>query len=98
MWRFVAPRFAVTSRVVTFDHVGFGASDLSAFNPDRYTLMAFGGGNDRVVAAALLYRVLTFIPIVVVGATCALIWHRQTGGPPADEPDTPGESGRAAAG
>ena len=37
MWRFVAPRFAETNRAVTFDHVGFGASDLSAFDLDRYT-------------------------------------------------------------
>jgi sigma-B regulation protein RsbQ len=36
MWRFVAPRFAETNRVVTFDHVGFGASDLSAFDLDSY--------------------------------------------------------------
>jgi sigma-B regulation protein RsbQ len=36
MWRFVAPRFADTHRVVTFDFVGFGGSDLTAHDPVRY--------------------------------------------------------------
>jgi len=37
MWRFVAPAFEDTHRVVLFDHVGAGRSDLSAFDPDRYS-------------------------------------------------------------
>ncbi|MDG6105862.1 alpha/beta hydrolase [Dactylosporangium aurantiacum] len=36
MWRFVAPRFADEHRVVLFDHVGAGGSDLSAYCPQRY--------------------------------------------------------------
>ncbi|GGM54783.1 alpha/beta fold hydrolase [Dactylosporangium sucinum] len=36
MWRFVAPRFADRRRVVLFDHVGAGSSDLSAWSPQRY--------------------------------------------------------------
>jgi len=36
MWRHVAPAFADTHRVVLFDHVGAGRSDLSAYDPDRY--------------------------------------------------------------
>ena len=36
MWRFIAPDFALDHRVVTFDHVGFGQSDLSAYDPARY--------------------------------------------------------------
>ncbi|MGR6965400.1 alpha/beta fold hydrolase [Geodermatophilus sp. URMC 61] len=36
MWRFVAPDFAVDHRVVLFDHVGSGRSDLSAYDPERY--------------------------------------------------------------
>ena len=30
MWRYVAPDFEDTHRVVLFDHVGAGGSDLSA--------------------------------------------------------------------
>src|ERR1700730_6554438 len=36
MWRYVAPRFEGDFRVVTFDHVGAGGSDLSAYDPERY--------------------------------------------------------------
>jgi sigma-B regulation protein RsbQ len=36
MWRYVAPAFEDTHRVVLFDHVGAGRSDLSAWDPVRY--------------------------------------------------------------
>jgi sigma-B regulation protein RsbQ len=36
MWRFIAPDFEVDHRVVTYDHVGFGNSDLSAYDPAKY--------------------------------------------------------------
>lgn len=36
MWRFMAPRFAQRYRVVTFDLVGSGNSDLSAYDPSKY--------------------------------------------------------------
>jgi sigma-B regulation protein RsbQ len=36
MWRFVAPAFARDYRVVLFDYVGSGKSDLSAYDPARY--------------------------------------------------------------
>ncbi|WP_245177080.1 alpha/beta hydrolase [Geodermatophilus sp. DF01_2] len=36
MWRLVAPAFAVDHRVVLFDHVGSGRSDLSAYDPGKY--------------------------------------------------------------
>jgi sigma-B regulation protein RsbQ len=37
MWRSVAPEFEDRFEVVVFDHVGAGGSDLSAFDPDRYS-------------------------------------------------------------
>ncbi|MBJ7472898.1 MAG: alpha/beta hydrolase, partial [Solirubrobacteraceae bacterium] len=36
MWRFVAPAFEATHRVILFDHMGFGLSDLSGYQPERY--------------------------------------------------------------
>ncbi len=36
LWRFVAPAFTGTHRVVSFDYVGAGRSDRSAYDPARY--------------------------------------------------------------
>ena len=37
MWRFVAPAFERDFRVVLFDHVGAGQSDLTAYDRDKYS-------------------------------------------------------------
>lgn len=39
MWRYVAPRFTDHFRVVLFDHVGAGHSDLAAYDPVRYSTL-----------------------------------------------------------
>jgi sigma-B regulation protein RsbQ len=39
MWRYVAPAFANTHRIVLFDHVGAGGSDLRAYDRDRYSTL-----------------------------------------------------------
>lgn len=39
MWRFVAPAFEASHRVVLFDHVGCGRSDLSAYSPQRHATL-----------------------------------------------------------
>lgn len=36
MWRFVAPEFEEAYRVVVFDHIGAGGSDLSAYDVAKY--------------------------------------------------------------
>lgn len=36
MWRFVAPQFEQDFKVVLFDHVGSGRSDLAAYNSEKY--------------------------------------------------------------
>jgi len=36
MWRLVTPAFEDEYRIVLFDHVGAGNSDLSAYDPERY--------------------------------------------------------------
>jgi sigma-B regulation protein RsbQ len=44
MWRFMTPDFEVDHRVVTYDHVGFGQSDLSAYDPAKYnSLRGYAG-------------------------------------------------------
>lgn len=39
MWRFVVPEFTDRYRVVLFDHIGAGESDLSAYQVDRYSTL-----------------------------------------------------------
>src|SRR5690349_18562547 len=37
MWRFVTPAFENDYKIVVFDYVGSGKSDLSAYNKERYS-------------------------------------------------------------
>ena len=39
MWRFVAPAFEQEYKVILFDHVGAGQSDLSAYNRAKYSTL-----------------------------------------------------------
>ena len=48
MWRHVAPAFEGRYRVVVFDYVGFGRSDLASYDFDRYT--SLGAYADDVLA------------------------------------------------
>lgn len=40
MWRYVAPAFEDDFRVVLFDHIGAGRSDVSAYDADRHSSLA----------------------------------------------------------
>ncbi|MCU1605376.1 MAG: alpha/beta hydrolase fold protein [Modestobacter sp.] len=79
MWRFVAPDFEVDHRVVTFDHVGFGNSDLSAYDPVKYDSLR-GYAADMVE----ILRRLELSDAVVVGhsvsAMIAVLAHLQAPG------------------
>jgi sigma-B regulation protein RsbQ len=62
MWRHVTPAFEDTHRVVLFDHVGAGGSDLSAYDPGRYgRLQGYAQDVVEVVEA------LDLPPVVFVG-------------------------------
>ena len=52
MWRFVARHFSQRYRVVTFDHVGSGNSDLSAYQPSKYAELAGYADDVLEIAAA----------------------------------------------
>jgi sigma-B regulation protein RsbQ len=59
MWRFVAPAFADRYRVILFDYVGAGGSDLSAYDPDRYmTLNGYARDVIEIVEALDLENVV----------------------------------------
>ena len=62
MWRFVAPAFEDSYKVVLFDHVGAGGSDLSAYDADRYASLQ--GYADDVVE---IVRELGLGDVVFVG-------------------------------
>jgi sigma-B regulation protein RsbQ len=62
MWRYVVPRFEDDFRVVTFDHVGAGGSDLSAYDAERY------GSLDAYAADVLeICRELDLREVIFVG-------------------------------
>ncbi|MER6163814.1 alpha/beta fold hydrolase [Streptomyces violaceorubidus] len=61
MWRLVVPRLAGRYKVVLFDYVGSGGSDLSAWAPERYASLD-GYAQDVVdVLRALGLRRVTFV-------------------------------------
>jgi uncharacterized protein (TIRG00374 family) len=41
-------------------------------------LVAFGGDQEAVVAAVLVYRALTMVPPIALGGLCLVIWRRMT--------------------
>jgi sigma-B regulation protein RsbQ len=61
MWRFVTPAFENDYRIVLFDYVGSGRSDLAAYDPERYATL--GGYVDDVldVCHALDLRDVIFV-------------------------------------
>ena len=62
MWRFVVPDFEVDHRVVLFDHVGSGGSDLTAYDFDKYASLR-GYASDVVE----ICRELALSDVVFVG-------------------------------
>lgn len=62
MWRHVAPAFEPSHRVVLFDHVGAGRSDLRAYDPARYgRLEGYAADVVEIIEA------LELPPVVLVG-------------------------------
>ena len=56
MWRFVEPAFASRFRTVLFDHVGAGGSDLTAYDPARYSRYPVPDSRFSISKAAWLIR------------------------------------------
>src|SRR5215218_2420586 len=62
MWRHVAPAFEADHRVVLFDHVGSGSSDLSAYDPEKY-----GSLDGYATDVVEIVEALELGPVVFVG-------------------------------
>jgi sigma-B regulation protein RsbQ len=61
MWRYVAPAFEEHYRVVLFDHVGAGASDLGAYSRERYGSLHGYAQDVLEIARALELREIVFV-------------------------------------
>ena len=62
MWRYVAPAFEREFKIVLFDHVGAGGSDLAAYDQAKYSTLA--GYADDVIEIS---HELDLAPAVFVG-------------------------------
>ncbi|HEX8148996.1 MAG TPA: alpha/beta hydrolase [Pyrinomonadaceae bacterium] len=67
MWRFVAPAFEDDYRVVLFDYVGSGKSDLRAYDPGRYSTLQGYARDVLDVCAALRLSDVIFVGHSVSG-------------------------------
>lgn len=61
MWRHVWPAFADEYRIVLFDHVGYGGSDHSAYDPERYSSLDAYAQDVVAIAEALDLRDVVFV-------------------------------------
>ncbi len=61
MWRFVAPAFEERYQIVLFDYVGAGASDLAAYDPERYDSLRGYAADVVDICEALDLRDVVFV-------------------------------------
>ncbi|HKO56496.1 MAG TPA: alpha/beta hydrolase [Thermoanaerobaculia bacterium] len=61
MWRFITPAFEQQYRIVLFDYVGSGNSDLSAYDPERYATLGGYAQDVLDVCEALDLRDVIFV-------------------------------------
>jgi sigma-B regulation protein RsbQ len=61
MWRLIAPAFEATHRVVVFDHIGAGSSDLAAYDADKYSSLKGYAADVLDICRELDLRDVTFV-------------------------------------
>ena len=77
MWRYVTPAFADDYRVVLFDFVGSGKSDLAAYDADRYSTLEGYAQDVLDVCHALDLRDVIFVGHSVSGMVGVLAANRE---------------------
>jgi sigma-B regulation protein RsbQ len=77
MWRFVAPAFEEDYKVVLFDYVGSGRSDLAAYDGPRYTTLDGYAQDVLDVVHALELRDVVFVGHSVSGMVGVLAANRE---------------------
>ncbi|HVC73059.1 MAG TPA: alpha/beta hydrolase, partial [Mycobacteriales bacterium] len=61
MWRYVTPAFADSHRIVLFDHVGAGGSDLASYDRQRYSDLSGYADDVLDICRALDLTDVTFV-------------------------------------
>lgn len=61
MWRAITPAFEATHKIVLFDYVGCGKSDLTAYNPERYASLNGYAQDVLEICAELNLRDVVFV-------------------------------------
>ena len=77
MWRFVTPAFEDDYRIVLFDYVGSGKSDLKAYSPERYGNLDGYAQDVLDVCAALGLKGAVFVGHSVSGVVGMLASIRE---------------------
>lgn len=75
MWRFIIPAFERDYKIILFDYVGFGNSDVSAYNSERYkSLNGYGRDILDIIHALDLHEVILVGHSVssIIGALAAI--------------------------
>lgn len=79
MWRYVTPAFEGSFRIILFDHVGAGGSDLLAYDPAKYADLS-GYADDVVeIGRELGLRNATFVGHSVSAMIGVLAAHKAPG-------------------
>jgi len=61
MWRLVAPAFLDDYKIILFDHVGAGNSELSAYSPDKYSTLEGYAADILEIVYALELKDIVFV-------------------------------------
>ena len=75
MWRFVTPAFENDYKLVLFDYVGCGKSDMAAYNPERYSTLDGYADDVLEICRALNLKDILFVGHSVssmIGALAAI--------------------------
>ena len=79
MWRYVTPAFAARHRLVLFDHVGAGNSDLSAYDRRKYSTLHGYASDVLEICAALDLSDIVFVGHSVSAMIGVLAARREPG-------------------
>ena len=61
MWRFITPAFEEEYRIILFDYVGAGHSDISSYNPERYSSLQGYAQDVLEICEALALKDVVFV-------------------------------------